>query len=133
MRPTELLIYVLLFAAILLFNYVVQRIGRWQKQQELPPPELPPHDLPQHEPERRDWEEETFGRGHRRAAPPPLREPVRARRAEAPLVAPAVAPSVARRRAEARSFLTGRRNLRRAVIAMTVLGPCRAQQPHEFR
>jgi hypothetical protein len=28
-----------------------------------------------------------------------------------------------------RALLAGRRNLRHAIVIMTVLGPCRAQQP----
>jgi len=60
--------------------------------------------------------------------PPPVVEPRRAR--EGPHGAPlprAVPPSAARRRA--RSLVGSRREVRRGIILMTILGPCRALEP----
>ncbi|HEU0202856.1 MAG TPA: hypothetical protein VFR86_20795 [Burkholderiaceae bacterium] len=127
--PTDLLIYALIFVAILLFNYLARRIAKWQKQQESPPQDAPPpRESAPPEPQPREQQAEIFGRGPQRPEPREPRAPretaVRARRAEAPLAAAA-----AQRGQKVRSFLAGRHNLRRAIIAMAVLGPCRAQQP----
>lgn len=115
--PPELLIYAAIFIGILLFNYFVQRIAKWQKQQEeLPRPEARPREQRRVETVRRV-----------RPAPVlrsvPAMPDVRSRRLETPVV---------RRRPVARSFLRGRQNLRRAIVVMTVLGPCRAEKPYDF-
>jgi hypothetical protein len=117
--PSGLLLYVLILAAVVLFNYAIRRIEAWLKRREqLPRPGEPP---PR---ERRT--EETTGRVRRAAARGPAAgEPgVLVRRVEVP-----AASRTTRAAVDARSLVTGRRNLRRAVIAMTVLGPCRSQEP----
>ncbi len=116
--PPDLLIYVLIFLGIVLFNYVMKQAARRQQQDE-PVPEQPPA---QDEPL-----EEIFGRARPVPAAEPLRAapPVRARVREAQ----ALAAEVPRRRSAARSLLKGRGDLRRAIVVMTVLGPCRAQEP----
>jgi hypothetical protein len=118
--PVEMLVYLAIVAAVFLFNYFAQRVAQWQKEQEaLRPTERPP------EPRRA----ETL----RRAPPVPVSRPaVATTTARAPREA--LDRSVtAKRRTNVRSYLKGHQNLRRAVIIMTVLGPCRAQQPHDSR
>jgi hypothetical protein len=119
--PTELL-YVLAFLAIILFNFIAQRAARRRQQQEqaeepAPPEPAPAEDAPL---------EDIWGRT---AAPAP---------ASAPVVAPRPAPAAVRaepprprRLHPARALLKDKRDLRRAVVLMMVLGPCRAQEPPE--
>lgn len=111
--PSGLLIYVLIFAAVVLFNYAARRIEAWRKRQELlsragePPPRV-------------QKAAQTVQRVRRAAAGEP---PVVDRRVRTRAVSPA-APAAA----DARLLVTGRRNLRRAIISMTVLGPCKSQE-----
>lgn len=117
--PRGLLLYVLIFAAVVLFNYAIRRLEAWRRRQEqLPRPGEP---LP-----RVRRTAETTRRVHRAAAGGPAAgEPaILVRRVGVP-----AASLTTRTAADARSLVTGRRNLRRAVIAMTVLSPCRSQQP----
>lgn len=113
----DLLIYVLVILGILFFNYLARKAPRRQQDESTggaPPSENEPL-------------EKIFGRTRRVPAPDLLRgaTPVPARVD----VARPVAAEVPRRRSAARSLLRGRRNLRRAFVAMTVLGPCRALEP----
>jgi hypothetical protein len=117
--PRDPLLYVLIFVAVALFNYMLRRLEAWRKRQEqLPRPGAPP-------PRVRPAAEST-----RRVRPAARGEPaagapaILLRRVEAQAASPTT-----RTAADARSLVTGRRNLRRAVIAMTVLGPCRSQDP----
>ena len=117
-EPATLLIYLLLFIGILLVNYLLQRAAARQRQQEASQQDIP-----------------------RPAASVPvrLRPPLPAYRSPLAAELPvhprgmadtsAAAPS---RRSSAGSFLRSRQDLRRAIIAMTVLGPCRAQQPPDM-
>jgi hypothetical protein len=114
--PVELL-YVLGFIAIVLFNYFAQRAARRREQQEkaqaavaTAPPSVE-EELP----------EELWGRT---AAPPPPPAPVLVRRS-------APAPPAPRRLHPVRALLKDKRDLRRAVVVMMVLGPCRGQEPPE--
>ncbi len=110
---SELLLYGLLIAGFLLFNYVMQRLSKKAQQEQaeaLPPPpgDGPPEDI---------W-------GRAPAAPPATPEPaVPAQRAEAP--------AQPRRRTASGILFRTRKDLRHAVVLMTVLGPCRALEPHE--
>jgi hypothetical protein len=121
--PTELLIYALLFAAIVLFNYVAQRIARRQKERAHAQQRARAEEERRSRP--RAAEEEFFGRTRK---PKPM--PVPAWEPAPPPRAAEAAPVAAQRRPRVQAFLVGRRNLRRAIIAMTVLGPCRAEQPY---
>src|SRR5687767_8925465 len=101
--PVELL-YALAFVGFILFNYFVQKAAR-----------------------RRQQEEEAQAQSAPQAAPAPA--PVLAPR-PAPLPAPAEPPAP-RRRHPMRALLKDKRDLRGAIVLMTVLGPCRAQEPPE--
>jgi hypothetical protein len=115
--PVELL-YVLAFVGIVLFNLVMQRAARRRQKEEqaqtqeaekqaAPPPDEPLEDI--------------WGRSR---APVPAPPPVLAPRPE-PLAVLA-APSAPRRAHPVRALLKEKRDLRRAVVLVMVLGPCRA-------
>jgi len=118
--PVELL-YVLGFIAIVLFNFIAQRAARRRQQQEqaeAPIPSPPPaveEELP----------EDYWGRT---PTPPPPAAVLAPRPAPPPVLAPPPRP---RRVHPVRALLKDRRDLRRAVVLMMVLGPCRAQEPPE--
>jgi hypothetical protein len=109
----DLLLYVLIFAGILLFNYVRQRLARRSRQAPRPPAAegVPPSAT--------GW-----GRAAEAGAEPEAR---RERVSRTPPVHTAASPEVERPRAPA--LFRTRAELRRGVIAMTVLGPCRAKDP----
>ena len=120
--PAELF-YALIFAAVLLVQYLMKRPG------------VPPQsdDTPQDEP-------------IAQAQPADLAAPVPARRESgadaaaaifsttertARLGAPARGAATARQRTASRLLLSDWQDLQRAVIGMTLLGPCRALEPPE--
>jgi hypothetical protein len=114
--PAELL-YVLGFVALVLFNYFVQRAARRREQQEkaqaavAPAPPSVEEGLP----------EELWGRTVTPPPPPP-----------APALVPRSAPPPAPRRLHpVRALLKDKRDLRRAVVLMMVLGPSHGQEPPE--
>lgn len=116
---SELLFLGLIIAGFLLFNYVARQLAQKAREQ----PEAADASAP---PAGDEPLENLWGR-----APAPLPagpEPI-ARAVPLPYAGP---PQPSRRRTRARLFRT-RRDLRRAVVAMTVLGPCRALEPHERR
>ena len=119
----DTLIYILVIAGILIFNYLAQRAAAKRQTDEAAAGGEPP-------PAQGDPFEEIFGR--RRSVPqevdlPPETLPAPVRMVE---VRPAaVVVEAPRRRLAARGLLTGRQNLQRAIVAMTVLGPCRAMEP----
>jgi hypothetical protein len=114
--PVELL-YVLAFVGFILFNYFVQKAARRRQEEEqaqaaapAPAEEAPLEDI---------W--------GRTPAPAPAAAPVIVTRpAPAPIRAEPPAP---RRLHPVRALLKDRRDLRRAVVFMMVLGPCRSQEP----
>lgn len=124
MDISQLLVYGLLVGGFLLFNYVLQRAVQRARQRQ--------------EQERAQQPE---------AAPPLEIEPVESGWGRTPTMDPrsAAAPVEATRRPEANAVPppTRRRaptplfrsthDLRRAIIVMTVLGPCRAVEPHDRR
>lgn len=115
--PVEVL-FVLGFIALALFNYFTQRAARRREQEEkaqaavAPAPPSVEEELP----------EDYWGRSA--ATPPPPPVPVLVPRSAPP-------PPASRRLHPVRSLLKDRRDLRRAVVLMMVLGPCRAQEPPE--
>lgn len=126
--PTEL-IYVLVFLGLIVFNFVIQQMAR-RRQQEAAGQEgqeAQPYEPPAAEDEPL---EDLWGR-----APAPAPEPVTAPAAvPRPMRSAGVAQAPAQRRPHpVRELLQSRRDLRRAAVLMTVLGPCRAQEPPEQR
>ena len=111
---TELL-YVLIFAAILLLQYLMKRFGpqpQQQSSQDEPEPEFPEQE--QAIPET-SWvstaSDMRFGRA-------------KARSASAPLL---------RRRFARRSLMGTKQEVQNAIVIATILGPCRAFEPHDVR
>jgi hypothetical protein len=120
--PVELL-YVVGFVVFVLFNYLLQKAARRrqeaQAEAEAAQSPRPPADEPPLE--------EIWGRS---AAAPPVQVP-----ASVPRLAPAprAEPVPVRRMHPVRALLRDKRDLRRAVILMMVLGPCRSQEPPDDR
>jgi len=118
--PAEFL-YILVFLAIVLFS-AVQAIRRRHQQAEEQAAERPPaEDEPL---------EDVWGRAPASAPAP----------APAPVIVPSPPPPVVRAEPPAprrlhpvRALLKDRRDLRRAVVLMMVLGPCVSQEPPERR
>lgn len=130
MRLSELFIYALLFGAVLLFNFIMQLVARRAKQRQ------------------QEMEQQQGGPATEQAAVP-LPAPLetywgRAPEPEAPVVRareelPARPAAPARRAVPAAPpghrpgrtpLFRTRRELRQAIVTMTVLGPCRALQPY---
>lgn len=111
--PPELLI-IILIGGLLLLNFLAQRVAARQQQEEemakQAEPPAPDEPLP-----------DIWGRTQPAPALPAM--PVR------PVAEPPIAVHARARRHGARSFLQGRSNLQRAMVVMTVLGPCRAMEP----
>lgn len=126
MRVSDLLLYALLLGAIMLFNLLRQLLSRRRRQQPEPPPPIA-----EQAPTEEFW-------GRTPATLPPLQRaleelPPGARR---PGAQPREMPA-ARRLASAReaaAALSGsRRGLRQGMVALAVLGPCRALSPYDER
>ena len=115
--PVELL-YVLGFIAIVLFNYFAQRAARRRQQQE--EAQAQPAPPPVEEP----LLEDVWGRT---PTPAPVPAPLAAPRPAALPIA--VQPPAPRRTHPVRALLHDKRDLRRAVVLIMVLGPCRSQEP----
>jgi hypothetical protein len=116
--PVELL-YVLGFIAIVLFNYIAQRAARRRQEEERAQAQTAP-------PPVEEVLEDVWGRTPAQApAPAPVAAP---RPAALPIAAQPPAP---RRTHPVRALLRDKRDLRRAVVLMMVLGPCRSQEPPE--
>ena len=116
----DLFLFVLLFLGIVLFNYVMQRAARRRREEEqAQAAQQPAAPATADEPL-----EDIWGR-----TPAPAAVPALAPRA-APQPVRAQAPAL-RRLHPARALLKDKRDLRRAVVLMMVLGPCRAQEPPE--
>jgi len=116
----DLLLFVLLFLGIVFFNYVVQRAARRRQEEEKAQAARQPAPPPvEDEPLDDIW-------GRTPAPPPaPVPSPMPAARQAA------AAPPAPRRHHPLRALLKDKRDLRRAVALMMVLGPCRAQEPPE--
>ena len=114
----EELIYVLIFAAILLFQYVMKRFGPQQQPQS--PQDEPDPDIPEQAPAAPEispvstWSDIRFGRSE----------------------APGASFALPQRRSRrfSRSALMGtKRDVQNAIVIATILGPCRAFEPHDVR
>jgi hypothetical protein len=119
--PEELL-YLLVFAAVLLIGYVRQRAATRRQPQE-PPQAGAAQESPAFEPIPDFW-----GR-----TPPTPEHVVPVRRSEPRVAAePQVAPATVRRigRSTKRSLMGSKRAVQNAIVVATILGPCRALDPH---
>ena len=111
----EELIYVLIFGAILLFQYLIKRFGPQQQPpspQDEPDPELPEQE--QATPE---------------TSPVSTASDIRFGRSGAPSASIAFP----ERRFSRRALLGNRRDVQNAIVIATILGPCRAFEPHDIR
>ena len=97
----------ILFALLPLANYILSRLRR--RFQQPPPPRQPISDM-----------------GFRRQAAPSA---ARDTREAAPLASPTQPLMPKRELGSRRTLFMTRRDLRRAIIAITILGPCRANEP----
>jgi hypothetical protein len=118
--PLDLLVYALIFAGIVLFNYLLQRFMK-RTQQQAPPPE-PPLQEDEAPPDT------LWGR----AAQAPA-EPVIPAERVGRTAAPGASPPRPALRSGARALFRSRQDIRHAVVVMTVLGPCRAHEPPSAR
>ena len=109
----EELIYVLIFGAILLFQYLMKRIGP-QQQRQSPQNEPDPQFDEQANPEIFSVESASN---------------IRIGRSEAPSASSALA----ERRFSRRSLMGSRRQVQNAIVIAAILGPCRAFEPHDIR
>ena len=126
--PVEIL-YVIVFLGIVLFNFVMQQAARRRQQEKQaqagePLEEAAEPPLPAGPEPLEDIWARVPAPAPVAAALPPM---------AAPRPAPLLAPALPRRMHPVRALLKDKRDLRRAVILMMVLGPCRAQDPPERR
>ncbi len=121
---SELLLYGLIVAGFLLFNYVTQQLAKKTRQEEeraLPHEAVPsPEDaLP----------EDIRGREPGADLPVAVGPLEPARRIDSIFAVPGPLPGRVARGA----LFRARQDLRQAIVGMTVLGPCRALDPHDWR
>jgi len=122
--PTELL-YLLIFAGVLLFNFFTQQAARRRRaeaRQEEEEQDALQEELPPEERIADFW-------GQSQQTQEALLAPVRAAepidRTEVPIVSP-----VRRRKRFSKASLLGtRQDIRNAIVIATILGPCRALEP----
>ena len=111
----EELIYVLIFAAIVLFQYMMKRFGPQPQPpspQEEPIPEIPEREQAAPEVSPVSAASDTrFGRSGSRSA----------------------STTLPRRRFSRRSLMGTKRDVQNAIVIATILGPCRAFEPHDVR
>ena len=110
----EELIYVLMIGAVLLVQYLMKRFG--------PQPEPPP--IPQDEPD---------AELPAQAAPVAASVSIPTDTLFGRSRAPEASTALARRRFSRRSLMGNRRDVQNAIVIATILGPCRAYEPHEVR
>jgi hypothetical protein len=118
--PIEL-IFVLLFGAALVFNFLMQRAARRQQVEAA-------HDEPAREEE--EIPEEVW-RGPSAAGLPPAGPFAAPPRRAAP--APAMPAARAQRRFARQALLGTRRQVQDAFVVATILGRCRGDEPHDIR
>jgi len=123
MGKTELLIYVLFVVGFLLFNFLAQQLGRRARQQQ----ERAQQQESAPSPVGYELRQHAWGRAPQADMPAATEPVVAARRVEAIAAAPAHPP----RRTSPTALLRSRQGLRDAIVIITVLGPCRALDPHD--
>ncbi len=124
----EELIYVLIFGAILAFQYLMKRFGP-QPQPDEAPPQAP---LPQEQPVvPKEFLEDIWGRAPA-VSPVAAASDIRFGRAEAP-GATVTLPARRWRRFSRSALMGNRREVQNAIVIATILGPCRAYEAHDIR
>jgi len=121
---SELLLYGLIVAGFLLFNYVTQQLAKKTRQEE---ERALPHEAAS-SPEGARLED-IRGREPEADLPVAVGPLEPARRIESIFAVPALLP----RRVARGALFRDRQDLRQAVVGMTVLGPCRALEPPDWR
>ena len=123
---SELLVYGLIIAGFLLFNYLAQQLAKKaREQQEAAAREAAEQEAAQAPPAALEEAlEDIWGR--------PPAAPVAAMQVPEPRPAPRGVPPPSPPAATRRLF-GSRQDLRHAIVLMTVLGPCRALEPPEQR
>ncbi len=117
--PPEL-VYVLLFGAFLLFNVVLKKLARKQRPDDgQGDPDLDPDEIP----------EEVWRGEPEPAFVMPTTAPTIAPRQ--PSRPPPARPPATRRRFTRASLLGNRQQVQDAFVVATILGHCRADEPHE--
>ena len=113
----EELIYVLIFGAIMLFQYMMKRFGSQEEEQQPPPPlEESDPELPARE------QEQAPAQVFRAAAAAEVRFDRSA--------APGASPALAQRRFSRSSLMGNRCDVQNAIVIAAIMGPCRAFEPH---
>ena len=121
---SELLLYGLIVAGFLLFNYVTQQLAKKTRQEE---ERALPHEAAS-SPEGALLED-IRGREPEADLPVAVGPLEPARRIESIFAVPGPLP----RRVARGALFRARQDLRQAIVGMTVLGPCRALEPHDWR
>ena len=116
--PTEL-IYVLMFAAIVLFQHLMKRFAPQQEERQ--------QEAAQDEHAEQYEEEEA----QPVQMPFPLADAAAGHFGRS--AAPVAAPAVSRRRFSRSSLMGTRRKVQDAIVIATILGPSRADEPHDIR
>ena len=111
----EELIYVLIFAAILLVQYLMKRFGP-QPQPLSPQDELVP-EIEEQEQAAPEVSPVSAAYDTRFGRPAP----------------PDASPAFPQRRFSRKALMGNRRDAQKAIVIATIMGPCRAFEPHEVR
>lgn len=115
--PAELL-YVVMFVAIVLFQYLMKRFGPQEQSDPVVQEDLPPT------PEAVEASP---------AAPAVSSVAVGHFGYFGPAEAPSASPALPRRRFARASLMGTRREVQNSIVIATILGPCRAFEPHDVR
>jgi hypothetical protein len=111
----EQILLLIIFVLLPLLNWLLRGVGRRRERQTPQPPYMP-------EPRHRATVSEPRSR-----APQPARDRIQAREA------PPTPAAVRRRGISTNSLFRTRAEMRRAIILMTILGPCRAADASKER
>ncbi len=112
--PEELILF-LIIGAILLVQYLMKRFG--PQQQPQPPQDEPDPELPEQE------------QAAAQVSPAATASDVRFGRSGAP----GASTALPQRRFSRKALMGNRRDVQNAIVIATILGPCRAYEPHEVR
>lgn len=124
--PPEL-IYVLIFAAIMLFQFMMKKLERKARQEQEGQP-AQQDSIPE------EYVARTYEEPAETAAPSaPPSVPKLAARHFVRTDATKAAPPLSRRRFSRGSLMGNRRDVQNAMVIAAILGPCRAFEPHDIR